>query len=144
MAAIDPNAAPHSGKMPAGNTPSYTTLKLVRRPLGRDGFQYSDDEDEDESEDEDEDDYEMEMKKIQQKAQKVKKQAAAAKGTNKMDVDGGAGGKSSEGEEDEDSDDGEPFETEEFVICTLNPVNVCHDSRPPQPQSALNRPLRSV
>lgn len=145
MAAIDPNAARPAGKPPAGGkTPSYTTLKLVRRPLGRDDFQYSDDEDEDESEDEDEDDYEVEMKKIQQKAKKVKKQAAAAKGNNEMDVDGGAGGGGGEDGEDEDSDGGEPFETEEFVICSLNPQNVCHDSGHPQSQPALNRPLRSV
>lgn len=115
MAAIDPNA-----DAPEGTAPFFATLKLVRRPLGQDDFQYSDEEDESESEDE------VEMKKIQQKAKKVKKQAAtaaAAKG-NKMDVEG-------ESDEEDDSDDDEPFETEEFVICTLNPDGVCRNSKQP-------------
>ncbi|KAF8544768.1 hypothetical protein BDD12DRAFT_814668 [Trichophaea hybrida] len=99
MAAIDPNAKPLEA-----DQPKRATLKLIRRPLDHDDYE-DDEDDEDESADEEE------LKKIQKKSKKLAKKGAQA---NQMEVDG------EDSDEEEDSDD-EGFETEEFVICTLDP-----------------------
>ncbi|KAF8247512.1 hypothetical protein K440DRAFT_601177 [Wilcoxina mikolae CBS 423.85] len=103
MAAIDPNAKPLEA-----DQPKRATLKLIRRPLDHDDYE---DDDEDDEDDEDESADEEELKKIQKKSKKLAKKGAQA---NEMKVDG------EDSDEEEDSDD-EGFETEEFVICTLDP-----------------------
>jgi FK506-binding nuclear protein len=109
MAAIDPSAKPLEA-----DQPKRATLKLIRRPLDHDDYEDDDDDDDDEDESADEE----ELKKIQKKSKKLAKKG----GSQEMDIGGDA--EDSDEDEDEDDDDEEPFKTEEFVICTLDPERV--------------------
>ncbi|KAI5784797.1 hypothetical protein FPQ18DRAFT_352493 [Pyronema domesticum] len=109
MAAIDPTQTPLNK-----DQPKRATLKLVRRPLDHDDFEDDDEEDEDEDSDE-----EGAIKKLIAKSDKLSKSDKALKKAqadakaNAMEVD-------AEDDDEDDDEDDEGFETEEFVICTLD------------------------
>ncbi|KAA8899654.1 hypothetical protein FN846DRAFT_1023243 [Sphaerosporella brunnea] len=120
MAAIDPTAKPLEA-----DQPKIATLKLLRRPLEIDDYEdLSDDSDEESDDDEEEsDDDEEEFKPSKKAADKAIKKALKIAEANAMEVDSD---KKSDDKVDSDSgsdDDGEgDFETEEFVLCTLDPA----------------------
>jgi FK506-binding nuclear protein len=122
MAAIDPTAKPLEA-----DQPNLATLKIIRRPLDADDYEDMSDEDSEEDESEDEEEQEMiqnKSKKLAKKeADKAIKKALKAAEANAMEVDAAKEG--SDDEDDEDEDLG--FETEEFVLCTLDPAKVCYE-----------------
>jgi FK506-binding nuclear protein len=124
MAAIDPTAKPLEA-----DQPNLATLKIIRRPLDHDD--YEDESDEDSEEDEDEAADEEEQEKIQEKSKKLSKKEAdkaikkalKVAEANAMEVD--AANKEGSGDDSDDEDEDFGFETEEFVLCTLDPAKVC-------------------
>ena len=153
MAAIDPSTEPEfSGSAIDGTTPR-ATLKLIRQPLGPDdGSSDLDSEDEDNLEAlmnggaSDEDDKSSDDEDVNggpsdpSKSKKartaaaldaLKKALADGASEDEMSVDGpndkSKGKAVATGDEDLSSDeDSEDLEVEEFVICTLDPTQVCH------------------
>jgi FK506-binding nuclear protein len=111
MAAIDPTQTPLNK-----DQPKRATLKLVRRPLDHDDFEDDDEENEDEDSDEEE-----AIKKLIAKSDKLSKSDKALK---KAQADAKANAMEVDAEDDDEDDEG--FETEEFVICTLDD-KVCGD-----------------
>jgi len=117
MAAIDPSAKPIDA-----NAPKRATLKIIRRPLDLDDYEEEDDEEEDgEGQGDDEEELSrlrQTSKKLMEASNSIKKALKAAE-QNAMEVDGKGDGSG----DDEESDMG-GFETEEFVICTLDTERV--------------------
>ncbi|KAI5846752.1 FK506-binding protein [Tricharina praecox] len=111
MAAIDPSAKPLDE-----TKPKRATLKIIRRPLDLDDYEDEDEEDEEDDEEDDEEEQaqlQHTSKKLREADKAIKKALKAAE-QNAMEVDA----KEDDSDDDEDSEGG--FETEEFVICTLD------------------------
>jgi len=104
MAAIDPTAKPIDE-----SKPKRATLKIIRRPL---------DFDEDDSEGDDNQDDEEKQASLCRISQMLKQTDKAIQKTLKAAGESGVG-VDAKGD-DSDDEEHEGFETEEFVICTLD------------------------
>lgn len=152
MAAIDPSAAPETDGETNGSFKPRATLKIIREPITQ-GDDDSEDEDDEElrafleknapdmySDDEEANGGPSDPSK-RQKAQNIKKLVDAlnkdndnsdddeemedAPTSSKVDKKGKAKATGDEDEEDSEDDSDEDDDMEEFVLCTLDPENVC-------------------
>lgn len=105
MAAIDPTADPIDE-----SKPKRATLKIIRRPLD---FGEDDSEDDDNQDDEEKQASHSQISQMLKKTDKAIQKTLNAAGESSVGVDG-------KGDDSDDDEEHGGFETEEFVICTLD------------------------
>ena len=146
MAAIDPSAEPEYADTTNGNTPLRATLKLIRIPIGPAGDSDSEDDSEEDveandyldkllnGEDSAEDDEEsaadklkLALAEINASDEDMDADSTNGNSANIVKLKKGKAKATGDDDEDEDSDeeDLDDLDLDEFVICTLDPTQVC-------------------